>query len=76
MNPAFSTLRYVKEVQEMVAASPDIFTTPGGLQRKAAEVVVAALLATEERVPAPHPSQDLEPEGEGGSVPYPPQRDK
>ena len=64
------------DLKEMVAADPSLFQTEGGLQRKAAEVVVAALLATEQKDGSPQNPRVLEPKAEGGSAPYPPQRDK
>ena len=64
------------ELKEMVAADPSLFQTEGGLQHKAAEVVVAALLASEAKVGSPQNPRVLEPEAEGGSAQYPPQRDK
>ena len=60
----------------MVAADPSLFQRPGGLQCKAAEVVVAALLASEQKEGSPQNPRVLEPEGEGGSPRGPPQRDK
>ena len=60
----------------MVAAEPSMFQTPGGLQRKAAQVVVAVPLASKEKVGSPQNPRVLEPEEEGGSVRGPPQRDK
>ena len=60
----------------MVVVDPSLFRTKGGLQRKATEVVVAALLATEPKVGSPQNPRVLEPEAEGGSAQYPPQRDK
>ena len=60
----------------MVAADPSLFQTEGGLQRKAAKVVVAALLASESKVGSPQNPWVLEPEAEGGGAQCPPQRDK
>ena len=76
MHPAFASLTYVAELKEMVAADPSLFASEGGLKRKAAEVVVAALLATEQKNGTPQNPRVLEPEAEGGSTQYPPQRDK
>ena len=53
-----------------------MFQTPGGLQRNAAQVVVAALLASEEKVGSPQNPRVLESEAEGGRVRGTPQRDK
>ena len=64
------------ELKEMVAADPSLFQTEGGLHRKATEVVVAALLATEQKFGSPQNPRVVEPEAEGGSAQYPPQRDK
>ena len=47
---AYSSLNYVAEIKEMVAAEPSLFQTPGGLQRKAAQIVVAALMASEQNL--------------------------
>ena len=47
MYPAYAAINYVVELREMVAAEPSMFQTLGGLKRKAAQVVVAALLASE-----------------------------
>ena len=60
----------------MVAAEASLFQSPGELHRQAAEVVVAALLASEPKATSPQNPRVLEPEGEGGSIPGPPQRDK
>ena len=60
----------------MVAADPSLFASEGGLQRKATEAVVAALLASEQQTGSPQNPRVLEPEAEGGSTKYPPQRDK
>ena len=46
IHPAFASLNYVAELKEMVAADPSLFRSEGNLHRRAAEVVVAALLAT------------------------------
>ena len=64
------------EIEEMVAAEPSFFLTPGGLQRKAAQIVVAALLASEQKVTPPQNPRFLGAEGEGGDRKVPPQRDK
>ena len=76
MHPAYAAINYVAEIREMVAAEPSMFRSPGGLQRKAAEAVVAALLASEEKFWSPQNPRVLEPEAEGGRVRGPPQRDK
>ena len=60
----------------MVADDLSLFQLLGGLQRKAAEVVVAALLASEPKDVSPQNPRVLEAEGEGGSPRGPPQRDK
>ena len=62
MHPAYAAINYVAELREMVAAEPSMFQTPGGLQRKAAQVVVAALLASEEKVGSTQNPRVLEPE--------------
>ena len=54
------------EIKEMVAAEPSLFLTPGGLQRKAAQIVVAAMLASEQRVTPPQNPRVLGAECEGG----------
>ena len=76
MHPTYASINYVAELREMVAAEPSMFQTPRGLQRKAAQVVVAALLASEEKYGSPQNPRVLEPEAEGGRVRGPPQRDK
>ena len=76
MHPAYARISYVADFREMVAADPSLFKTPGGLQRKVAQVVVAALLASEEKIRFPQNPRVLEPEGEGGSARGPRQRDK
>ena len=76
MHPAYAAINHVAELREMVAAEPSIFQNPGGLQRKAAQVVVAALLASKEKVGSPQNPRVLELEAEGGRVRGPPRRDK
>ena len=68
MYPAYASINYVAKIKEMVAAEPSMFRSPGGLQRKAAQVVVAALLASEEKIGSPQNPRFLETEAEGGSV--------
>ena len=60
----------------MVAAEPSMFLQPSGLQRKAAQIVVATLLASEDRSTSPQNPRVLGAEGEGGRGAIPPQRDK
>ena len=76
MHPAYAAINYVAELREMVVAEPSMFQSPGGLQRKAAQVVVAALLASEDKLGSPQNPRVLEPPAEGGRVRGPPQRDK
>ena len=60
----------------MVAADPSLFQKPSSLQRKAAQIVVAAMLASEHKLTSPQNPSVLGAEGEGGSGGVPPQRDK
>ena len=76
MHPAFAAITYVAKLKEMVAADPSLFQSPGGLRRKAAQVVVAAILASEQKVGSPQNPRVSEPKAEAGSAPGPPQRDK
>ena len=76
IHPAFASLNYVAELKEMVAADPSLFRSEGNLHRRAAEVVVAALLATKSTVGSPQTPRVLEPEAQGGSAQVPPQRDR
>ena len=69
---ADAAINYVAKFREMVAAEPSMFRSPGELQRKAAQVVVAALLTSEEKVGSPQNPRVLEPEAEGGIIRGPP----
>ena len=60
----------------MVTSDPSLFLSPAALQQKAAQIVVAALLASVPKGMSPHNPQVVPPEGEGGSPRGPPQRDK
>ena len=66
IHPAYTSLNYVAEIREMVAAEPSLFQTPGGLQRKAAKIVVAAMMASERKATSPQNPRVLGAEGEVG----------
>ena len=63
-------------MREMVTADASLFQSHSGLQRHAAMSVVNALLAAEDPRGYTQIPRVLAPEGEGGSAPGPPQRDK
>ena len=60
----------------MVTADPSLFHSPPTVQQRAAQGVVVALLASVEEAACLENPRVLGPEGEGGSGPFPPQRDK
>ena len=64
------------ELTEMVTADTSLFRSPPTLQQQAAHGVVAALLASTEKDACLENPRVLGLEGEGGSGPVPPQRDK
>ena len=63
-------------MREMVTADASLFRSHFGLPRHAAMGVIQALLATEDQGGSTQNPRVLAPEGEGGSAPGPPQRDK
>ena len=60
----------------MVTAAPFLFSTPSHLARQAARGVVQTLLTSESPPGSTQNPRVLPTEGEGGSAPGPPQRDK
>ena len=64
------------QFRKMVIAEPTLLQSPGGLQKKAAQIVVAALLASEQKVTCLENPRVLGAHGLGGATPGPPQRDK
>ena len=60
----------------MVITNPSLFQSPRGLQQKHAQVVVAALMASDQKAACAENPRVLAPEAEGGTGPVPPQRDK
>ena len=60
----------------MVVADTSLFRSNQHFQQRAAQDVVAALLASDEKVACAENPRVLGLEGEGGSGPVPPQRDK
>ena len=49
-HPAFATLNYVAELEEMVVADASLFRSTQNLHQQAAHGVVAALIASDEKV--------------------------
>ena len=76
IQPAFASLNFVAELEEMVVADNSLFQSDQQLQQRAAQGVVAALMASDEKAAGEENPRVLGPEGEGGSGPVPPQRDK
>ena len=64
------------ELEEMVVADTSFFRSAQNFQQRAAHGVVAALMASDEKDACAKNPRVLGPEGEGGSGPVPPQRDK
>ena len=60
----------------MVVADASLFRSDQNFQQRAAQEVVAQLLASGEKAACPKNPRVLGPKGEGGSGPVPPQRDK
>ena len=63
-------------MKEMVAADSSLFSKPSRSLRQAAQGVAQALLASEVTSGSTQNPGVLAVEGEGGSAPRPPQRDK
>ena len=75
-HPAFATLNYVAELEEMVVADASLFRSTQNLHQQAAHDVVAALMASDEKAACAENPRVLGLEGEGGSGTVPFQRDK
>ena len=60
------------ELEEMVVADASLFRSSQNLHQQAAHDVVAALMASDEKVACAENPRVLGPEGEGGSGAVPP----
>ena len=69
-------MNFYKDSREMVITHPSLFHSPRGLHQKAAQVVVAALMASDQKAACAENPRVLAPDAEGGGIPAPPQTDK
>ena len=74
--PTFSQLHFQKDLKQMIKADPSLFADNKSSLLTSAQSVVHALLASESSNLPDAPPNPLGAEGEGGSAPNPPQRDK
>ena len=72
VHPAFATLNYVAELEEMVVADASLFRSRQNFHQHAAHGVVVAMMASDEKAACAENPRVLGPEGEGGNGPVPP----
>ena len=65
-------MNHYKDSREMVITHPSLFQSPRGLHQKAAQAVVAALMASDQKFACAENPRVLAPDAEGGGIQVPP----